>query len=78
MYFSPSAEIGKIDFSSKAKGRHQFVSIVVEHDVADLMECLLVLTAFGGSDVVQRSGLVLYSITGCEINADDHRHLHSA
>jgi hypothetical protein len=27
---------------------------------------------------VQRSGLVLYSITGCEINADDHRHLHSA
>ena len=78
MYFSSSIEVRQVDFSSKAKSRHQFISIVVEDYVANLVKCLFVLAAFDGSDMVQRIGLILDSIACCEVNAHDHSHLHSA
>lgn len=72
-----SREVRHTDFGSKAESRDQFISIVIEDDVADFMECLLILALFAIADVVERLRLILEAIASCEIDADYHGHLHS-
>ena len=77
MHFVIGVEVWHVYLRAKAKGRHEFVVVVVQHDVADFMEGLLVLASRVRRHVMQRSGLGLHTVTGREIYADYHRHLHA-
>lgn len=77
MHFVIGVEVGHIDLSTKAKSRHEFVVIVIQHDIAHLMEGLLVLAPGMVGHIMQRRWLRLDSVAGCEIYADYHGHLHS-
>lgn len=78
MYLIHCIECRHVDLRTKAEGRHEFVVVVIQHDVTYFMESLLVLASRVRCDVMQRSGLGLHAIASCEIYADYHRHLHSA
>lgn len=78
MDFSTCVEVGKVDFSTKSKARDQFVSIVIQDDIADLVDSLLVLAPLDWSDIVQGVGLILDAVAGSKVDADHHGHLHAA
>ena len=78
MNFVVACESGHIDFCSKSKTWHKFISIVVKNNVTDFMKSFLILTSFVSCVIVKRCVGSLNSIAGCEIDANDHRHLHSS
>lgn len=77
MYLSGSVEVWKVDFCTKSKTWNEFVSVVIEDDVTNLVNGLLILTLLYRSDIVQGVGLVLYAVTCSEVDADNHGHLHA-
>lgn len=72
MHFIVGVEVGHVYLCAKAKSRHEFIVVIIQHDVAHLVESLLILTPGMIGHVMQRSGLRLNSVTGCEIYADYH------
>lgn len=78
MHLSISVEVGLTDFRTKSKARHEFISIVIQYDIADLVDSFLVLTLLDWSDIVQGVRLILNAIAGSEVDADHHGHLHAA
>jgi hypothetical protein len=78
MHFGSSIKGRHIDLSSKAKGGYKFIIIIIQGDIAYFMQSLLVLTPFCWSNIMQRSRLVLISIACSKVNAENHRHLHTA
>ena len=77
MYFTVRIKIWKVNFGAKSEARYKFVSVIIKDNVTYLVNCFLVLTFFGRSVVMERSWSILYPIARGEINADDHRHLHT-
>ena len=77
MNFVVTGEGRHIDLGSKSKTWDQLISIVVKYDGTNFMKGLLVLTPFVSSMVMKRSVGSLNTVTGSEINADNHCHLQS-
>lgn len=78
MDLSTCIEVRKVDFCAKAKAWNQLISVVIQGDIADLVNGFLVLTLLHRSDIVQGVGLVLDAVTCSEVDADNHGHLHAA
>ena len=77
VHLSLCVEAGHVDFGTKAKAGHQFVSIVIKYNRTGFIECLLVLASPGVGDIVERTVLSLDAIAGSEVNTGHHRHLHT-
>lgn len=77
MHLASSVEIRKIYLCTKAKSWHQFISVIIQHNIANLMKGFFVLALLGWSDVVKRGRLILNTIASSEIDANHHCHLHA-
>lgn len=77
MHLSAGVEVWKVDLCTKAKAGDELVSIVIQDNIAYLVNGLLILTLLDRSDIVQGVGLVLDAVAGSEVDADNHGHLHA-